>query len=66
MGRELIIGRTIYLADDDARTFVQLRKLPVWQRPKNNDAEKNKWSINGYVQLFNDGAKKIFIRSEHF
>lgn len=66
MIREIIIGRTVYLANDESRTLIFLRRLPLWQIFKKNDAEKDMWSVNGYVFVFGDGNKQIFIRSEYF
>ncbi len=65
MKREIQIGRSVFLADDATRTFVFLRKVPLWKIFEKND-EENKWSIAGYVGIFSDGNKRVFLRSEHF
>ena len=66
MTREIVIGRTVYLANDESRTLLFLRKLPLWELFKKNNGDQNMWSVNGYVRIFSDGTKQIFIRSEYF
>ena len=59
MPRELKIDRAVYLVDDETKTYHFLRRNPDWQELDPAENEANKRQIDGYMQIFRDGRKKI-------
>ena len=60
MLRLVKIGKAVYEADDDARTYKFFCRNRDWGLMTRAESEKNKKSLEGYARVFRNGKKQVF------
>jgi hypothetical protein len=61
MARIIRIDRAFYEVDDETKTYRFYRRKTNWNELTKEENERNKKSIDGYIRIFRDGKRKIFI-----
>ncbi len=58
--KELNVDRSVYLVDENRRTYRYLRRNHRWRELDAEENERNKWHLDGYTRIFPDGRTNAF------
>lgn len=60
MKRKLAVDRSIYLVDEDNRTYRFLERNPGWESIPREENECNKAALDGYTRVLRNRTSRIF------
>ncbi len=60
MLKTLNIGKSVYLVDDEDKSYRILRRNPNWKKLTLKQNEKNKKSLDGYTRIFTNDKTGIY------